>query len=301
MNTLYVCLIRAVLLVGMVFSVAGCSADRPLNPSFAITQRDARELLKEFKKNKQPYPRPLIVATGFLDPGIASLELASRLRGCTPDPGQVIEVSFFSVRTFDACRELLTRKVESRFPSDDPLQTVEVDVIGFSMGGLVARSAAVRCEEGVPGTAVRKRLNIRRLFTISTPHLGAKMAGLPALDPRQRDMRAGSKFLCDLNEGVASCGYELYPYVRLGDLMVGAENAAPPGRMAWWVAPGFSFAHNWAYKDPRIIADIVLRLRGQRPITTEPAAPLPGAIPGETAETAHAEKSGGRAPCPCGF
>ena len=30
-----------------------------------------------------------------------------------------------------------------------------------------------------------------------------------------------------------------------------------------------------AYKDPRILADLAKRLRGETPYTTEPAAPLP--------------------------
>ncbi len=60
--------------------------------------------------------------------------------------------------------------VDQKFPSSDPEVTTEVDVIGYSMGGLAARYAAM------PATAVnlsKRRLQIGRLFTISSPHRGA--------------------------------------------------------------------------------------------------------------------------------
>jgi pimeloyl-ACP methyl ester carboxylesterase len=157
--------------------------------------------------------------------------------------------------------------------------TVEVDVIGFSMGGLVARHAA-------RPNSLGKRLNIRRLFTISSPHRGARLASLPTVDQRMIDMRPGSAFLADLNSHLSEADYELLAYTRLGDMIVGPENAAPPGMSPWWVAnASFSLAHISAGADPRILADIARRLRNEPPFTTTPASPLPGEEPTGDEET----------------
>jgi pimeloyl-ACP methyl ester carboxylesterase len=145
----------------------------------------------------------------------------------------------------------------------------QVDVIGLSMGGLVARYAAAPI-------AGKPRLNAARIFTISAPHNGAVLAKVPTWDRKVIDMRPGSKFLADLAKYDASKNYELIPYVRLRDHTVGPQYAAPPGATAWWVdTPPLEPAHIGALLDPRITADIVLRLRDEAPLTHNPPAPLP--------------------------
>jgi hypothetical protein len=124
-----------------------------------------------------------------------------------------------------------------------------------------------------------KRLRVRRLFTASSPHLGAMRAErLPQLLRMQKDMTPGSAFYRELEESERRGGlnYEIFPYVRLGDDVVGAQNAAPKGRVAWWVPnPPGEFTHVGAMTDPRILADVVRRLRGESPLTKEPPTPLP--------------------------
>ena len=79
------------------------------------------------------------------------------------------------------------------------------------------------------------------------------------------------------------CGLQqpsLYYYFRskgeLLDEIVGEANAAPPGEDVWWVANlPLQWAHADIYKDPRIMADIVRRLRGEEPIATEPRVKVP--------------------------
>ncbi len=71
--------------------------------------------------------------------------------------------------------------------------------------------------------------------------------------------------------------YELIPYARLCDHVVHANNTAPPGYTPWWVpAILFEDSHVLAVKDPRILTDILRRLRGEPPVTVPPPAPLPG-------------------------
>ncbi|MCH8164791.1 MAG: hypothetical protein IH889_04210 [Planctomycetes bacterium] len=258
--------------LGNIATSAQRSADRSYNPSFGLSITDAKAILRDMRMDPKPLERPVIVAGGIFDPGIIAQGIASKLRRLTTDGDRIISVSFtgFSADTFDECRDRLIEAIERRFPSDNPAETVEVDVIGFSMGGLVARHAAR------PREVAGKRLNARRLFTISTPHRGARQAGLPTWDQRTIDMRADSAFLGGLDTDLPGAEYELYPYVRLGDMIVGQENAAPVGQTPWWVpnAP-FAFAHLWAGSDRRILADIARRLRGEAPFATHPPAALP--------------------------
>jgi hypothetical protein len=262
--------------VGMIVAsavVAGCSADRPRNPSFPVAMTDAKAILLEMEQDPKPLQRPLVIAGGIHDSGFVSKRLARALRRRVEPPDQVITVTFTGrgTGTFDECRERLIGAVEDAFGPTAGPATVEVDVIGISMGGLVARHAARARDDG------GKRLAIRRLFTISSPHRGARLAGLPTLDRRAVDMRTGSAFLAGLDEALPSADYELYCYARLGDFIVGARNAAPAGQHPWWVAsPPFSLAHVGAPHDPRIMADILRRLRGEAPLAVLPAAPIGG-------------------------
>jgi pimeloyl-ACP methyl ester carboxylesterase len=150
-----------------------------------------------------------------------------------------------------------------------------VDVIAVSIGGVVARHAAAATP-----TPPGRRLRVARLFTISSPHRGAALAAFPAMPfvgGVQADLRPGSKFLRTLEHNERPGTYPVYPYVRLGDSLVGAANAAPHGQDPWWVAtPPLEGAHTMAYCDGRIVADIARRLRGEEPFAKEPPEPLPG-------------------------
>ena len=90
---------------------------------------------------------------------------------------------------FDEIADYVVREVEKKWPSGDEAQTVPVDVVGVSMGGLVARWAALapgRADTGdgrTAGGGCTKRLNIVRLFTFSSPHRGAVMAETVHIDP----------------------------------------------------------------------------------------------------------------------
>jgi surfactin synthase thioesterase subunit len=263
-------LLRLFLIAIALATFAGCSADRPMNPSLPLPFVEAKAALRVMRTDPRPLERPVVVSGGIHDPGLAAAGIASQIRRVTTGRDQVISVSFFGANTFDACRDRLIKAVDKAFGSVGPQETVEVDVVGFSMGGLVARHAARPRNDG------GRRLRIRRLFTISCPHRGARLAGLPTIDERAIDMRQGSEFLAGLDADLAGAAYDLYTYARLGDMIVGAENAAPPGYHPWWVANApLSFAHLGAGDDPRFLADIARYLRGEPPFSTEPPANLP--------------------------
>jgi pimeloyl-ACP methyl ester carboxylesterase len=202
--------------------------------------------------------------------------LTKEFRRLTGDR-RVIGVSFLWCGDFDACRRDVIAAVDKAFPSDDPNWTTEVDVVGVSMGGLVGRYAAVTPAADPDA----RRLRMARLFTIGTPHRGAALAVLPTLHQLQIDMRADSRFLRRLDAAESgddtAPSYQVVPYVRLGDSIVGAANSAPFGMTPYWV-PGEAFqdSHMMAITDARIIADMARRLRGETPLAQDPPQPLPG-------------------------
>lgn len=230
----------------------------------------AKSAWKQMQDDPKPLERPLVVLGGIYDPGVVASHVADEMREVANANSRILPVSFFTNGSFESCAQRLIEAIETEFPSDDPEQTIEVDAIGFSMGGLVARYAACRPKEGDLG---RKRLKIRRLFTIGTPHRGAKLAWIPTFDRRIIDMRRDSAFLNALNNQQAD--YEIVPYTRLGDGVVGAQNAAPPGQDPWWLGKPFSLPHLMAGHDVRILTDIARRLRGEPAFATRPPAPLP--------------------------
>ena len=248
---------------------AGCQ--QPVNPSFAVSAGQARLALKQMERNPRPQARPLVLLGGYQDPGLGTSALTGQLRGVFQNP-QIVTISYPLHGSFDSCRRHVIEALEKRLPSNDPGETVELDVVGVSMGGLVARHCAIER----PG---EKRLKIRRLFTVSSPHRGAQGAALPALTALHRDMREGSGFrgaLAAAENGNGAQAYEVVPYVRLGDAIVGAANAAPEGMGVWWVSnPPLQSAHMGAALDARIMADIARRLRGEKPFTRGTPAALP--------------------------
>lgn len=249
-------LLTATMIAGF---LGGCAAG-PLNPDFAVTSGEARAALIAMEDAPRRLERPLVIIGGYLDPNVSNSHLVRRIREMTGDD-RIISVVIGFCGTFDECREKVIEAVDAAFPNSDPERTTEVDVIGASLGGLVARyAAAPSLDERKP-----RRLNVARLFSISSPHRGARIAVL-ALNDFQADMRPGSAFLQYLDGQDESAGYEVYPYVCLGDWIVGEEHAAPPGITPIWLTGSpwhFMDGHRGSWHDPRIIADIGRRLRGE--------------------------------------
>ena len=211
--------------------------------------------------------RPLLVVGGILDPGIASGWLKWEFGSLTGDR-RIIAVSLGDCLTLQDCRTKIVAAVEEAFPSTSKDQTAEVDVVGYSLGGLASRFASSPSQPG-------RRLCIARLFSISAPMRGAIAAeNLPLIHPMQADLRPGSSMLASLN--AIDLKYPIYSYVCLNDTVIGDVNAALPGQTAWWLpdAPMTS-AHNGAFYDPRILADIARRLRDEPSFAQSPPAALP--------------------------
>lgn len=232
------------------------------------------------RDNPVPVQRPVLVASGWRAWSVVPRGIVRTLReltGSPPDDFHFLGQAFPTVSTIpEAARRLVAAAAEA-WTGDDPGQTVPLDVIGVSMGGLVARLAALPPDAREPlGTpADLPRLNIARLFTLATPHRGASLAGIVALDAAARDMKPGSPFLQALDAAEPEARpYELVCYARLRDAWVGATNTAPPGMNPIWVpTPLRNLAHLTVSRDKRILLDIARRIRDESPLALEPSPP----------------------------
>jgi hypothetical protein len=258
-----------VVVVALLVVLGGCAGK--VNPSFPTTEAEARRDLERMHADPRPGPRPVVVVTGFIDPGLAAPVLAKELRGCLGPGARVIEAPVGFAGSIDEAGDRLVKRVEEELGAGGAGgagETPEVDVVAYSMGGLVARAAAVPKAE-------RGALRIGALYSIVVPHRGASMAAVPLPGGCLADMRCGSACIKGLDE--AGCGYEVVSYARLGDIVVGEANTAPPGKTPIWVpTPLLEPAHLGAIHDARILADIARRIRGEEPLAREPGAPLPG-------------------------
>jgi len=261
-----------VLAFAWVAIVGGCGARGPVNPSFVLDIDSARSDIKAMRLDRKTSVRPVVVIGGLLDPlNIASAQLGDRLTVMLSEESQPVVVGLVGANTMKACRERVVEMVQARWPSDDPSETLDVDVVGFSLGGVVGRDAAI-AREG------ERRLKVVRMFTICSPHMGSGMAQIPTTDARVVAIRSDSEFLSRLDherqEGRAA--YELYCYTRLDDGIVAPELAAPRDLRPWWVTNlPLERSHGNAHKDARILADIARRLRDEPAYATMPPAPLP--------------------------
>ena len=271
-----VTLLRASALLAGLISVGCASDDRPVNPSFPVTTARAVDILHFDVKHPRRLRRPLLVVGGFADPGWAPPRLRDRFRRWTGD-ARVADVTIGLDLSFADCRTDIVTAADRAFPTADADRTTEVDVIGISMGGLAARYAALPPGPRVPS---RRRLRIGRLFTISSPLRGALLAEATPFDahPLQPAMRPGSWLYRLLDDAPQSADdlYAVYSYVRLRDGTVGANYASVPGVTPWWVStPPLQAPHDAAFGDPRILADIACRLRGEPPLADDPPSPFP--------------------------
>ena len=252
------------------FCVTGCAA-APSNPSFPITSAEAHQVIEQMRGNPKSLRRPVLLIGGFLDPDITPTIYQFFFSSITTD-ANLIPVSIGFCNSFAECRKKVIAAVDAACPSSDPIWTTEVDVVGASLGGLVARYAAAPS----PESAHPRRLRIARLFSISSPQSGSKLAKDLGFTDFHKEIRPNSAFLKVLAAEDPDAGYKLYPYVLLNDTIIDARYAAPPGDTAFWL-PNDSLlpSHDAAMVDQRILADIARRLREEPPFSRFPATPLP--------------------------
>lgn len=212
----------------------------------------AREELRRMAASPGMLERPLLVMSGYRATRQLSAALAADLGRLFTSAARIVPVSFFSASSFDAACGVVRAVLEREGLADQ-----ELDIVGVSMGGLVGRTLAL------PGEG---HVRVRRLFTLCTPHRGARLAEVLAPDPAAIAMVGGSAHLARLDDALPSAQYELVCYARTRDWWVGTDRCAPPGHEAIVLeTPPASLGHLLCSRDPRAQADIGRRLRSEPP------------------------------------
>lgn len=252
--------------------LAGCRAHDEPNPAFTLAPETQRELMRTLGDRPVTLERPLLVIGGYRAPDPLVGSLRHRLLELTgAEPDEIVTASTFLYSRMEDAAQNALRVAEERFGTGEDGETVEVDVVGVSMGGLVARLAALPPEyRGFGGP----RLRINRLFTIATPHRGSLLAEKMPIDQAVQDMLPASIFLTELEERLGEADYELLCYAALGDNVVPARWASPVGHPLHWVPGDRVGTHLKVHEQPLILLDIARRLRGEAPIATG-TTPLP--------------------------
>lgn len=243
-----------------------------VNPCFDVSDESLASARGELAANPAILPRPLVVLAGWRSPPMPDGGVLARLSPLIPGARDTLGVTYASLGTIESAARRVVERVEARFPAGRTTDTIEVDVVAISMGGLVARLAS-----GDDFARRHRRLRIARLFTLATPHRGARLARFIRPDHAAACMRPGSEFLRGLDGELPRAGFELTCYAQLRDWWVGARNTSPIGRVPIWCEPrglfGRWLSHFAINFNPRVLTDVALRLRGMTPLSREGCEP----------------------------
>ena len=234
------------------------------NPAFSVNADQINQLAQRARSAVAAAPpRPLVILSGYRSPIFPALTAAALLRrfGVAPRDNTLC-VSYFWARRVERAAEIARAAIEQRGWADQKL-----DVIGISMGGIVARTLAA--DHG---------LKVNRLFTLASPHRGAILARLITPDPAAKSLAPGSPLLTRLDTQLPSTIGELVCYALLRDWLVGAQQCAPPGHVPLWLDVDRWLARPLSHfsitSDRRILGDIALRIMGHAPWSS-PGLPPP--------------------------
>ncbi|MFF0556034.1 esterase/lipase family protein [Streptomyces sp. NPDC020472] len=160
-----------------------------------------------------PGSRPVILLHGFVDNRSVFVMLRRSLlrhgRGC-------VESLNYSPLTCDlrAAAGLLGRRVDEVRARTGH---AEVDIVGHSLGGLIARYYVQRLDG---------HSRVRTLVTLGTPHAGTTVAPLADAHPLVRQMRPGSEILRELAGPAPDCRTRFVSFWSdLDQVMVPVETA----------------------------------------------------------------------------
>lgn len=251
------------LLLGGCTTLTGPSKDNPL------PKAELRAALEQMRTEPVEIERPVITIDGWLNYGGASI-IHRELKNLTGGEEDLFVKYHYPLifSTLESNARKIVKIVEERWPSDDPEWTTEIDVVGFSMGGLIARVAA---ESPRKGKKPRKRLKVKSMFTIGSPHKGTSWwIRWAAIDQMSWAVSLwGGNYRSWLNERLVEADYDLYCYGQGNDWIVG-NNFEAAGYPEIKARGLFLFSHTSSYGNYRHLADIASRLRGEDPIVPNP-------------------------------
>lgn len=265
-------------------ALTGCVPFGVSNPTITASRSQAGDDLCRMEADPRPLHRPVVVLNGYraLAPH-ANILRANLQRATSAQDSDYLTVSYAFASSIEEAAQEVIAAVNARWPGDSPDETIEVDVVAVSMGGIVARYAALSDVDRLAlearwsradgtGDIPLPRLRIARLFTLATPHRGARLADTIALDAAALEMRSGSAMLRALDAALPTADYELTCYGQLRDFTVGVTRTAPEGHALAWTDGTLMFSHVTIADNTLVLADIARRLRGEGPLL-EPGPP----------------------------
>ena len=256
-------ILALVILLSGCTTLTGPSKDNPLPKS------ELRTALEQMRAEPVEIERPVVVIDGWLNYGGASV-IKRELKDLTGAEEDLFVKYHYPLifTTLESNARKIVKMVEERWPSDDPEWTTEVDAVGFSMGGLIARVAAESPREG---KKLRKRLKVKRMFTIAAPHKGTGWwIRWAAIDQMSWAVSIwGGSYRSWLDERLIEADYDLYCYGQGNDWIAG-NNFEAAGYPEIKARGLFLFSHTGSYGNYRHLADIAARLRGEDPIVPDP-------------------------------
>ena len=232
------------------------------NPGVNITRAEAKRDLERMKRDRRDLQRPVVLLNGYHAWAGVICSPRDLLRDCTSRKADdFLAISYGLHTDFDRLRETVLKKVRERFGESQPL-----DVVGYSMGGILGRV----CASGDDG------MRIERLFTLASPHRGAKLADRITIDSAGTlDHHAGRS--ADSESHPQSTAAKSGPsfircYTQTNDPVVGATRASPPGVHPVWVGGTKLLSHFSTLHNPVLLADLARHLRGEAPLLPDAAA-----------------------------
>lgn len=248
-------------------SSAICNLDRPGPhlPSPPCTLAEARDELRRMASDPKPLARPVLVLGAYHAWAPVSWSLVRKLRKATGAKEHEIRcVPFLFETSLHAAAIKAVRHAAAFWPPTPDGISPPLDLVGISMGGLIARiiSGPERMSIGLPPDLAR--INAARIFTFGSPLAGARIAAHVRPDRAARDMRPDSHLIQRL--GPASDATPLICYAQLRDNVVGARRAAPIGMHPIWTGGSRLFSHFTTPHNPWFLVDIARRLRGEPPL-----------------------------------
>ncbi|MEQ8769902.1 MAG: thioesterase domain-containing protein [Phycisphaerales bacterium] len=217
------------------------------------TPEEAARLRRRMRRTPAPIDRPVVVISGYLDPGLYAGVVSRELRRLTShDPADFHVARFALHGAIEPMAERVTEKLRA-------IGSESFDLVGLSMGGLIARRVAA-----VVNAAGDRR--VERVFTLGTPHRGSTLAERIAPTEAARQMRPGSEFLRALDAALGPSGIELVAYQMEEDAVIGDGRGVPEGHPGIRLPRRAGEPHLHIMGDPIAILDIGRRLRGESPI-----------------------------------
>jgi len=207
---------------------------------------------------------PVVLLHGFIDNRSVFVLLR---RSLAQHGRQQVESLNYSPLTCDirTAAELLGRHIEEICERTGSKQ---VDVVGHSLGGLIARYYVQR---------LGGDLRVRTLVTLGTPHSGTRVVPLANAHPIVRQMRPGSELLKELNRPAPGCRTHFVSFwsdldhlmdpletacIDHPDLMVQNVQVSGIGHLALPVHPAVATGIRQALDAPRTGAEAATRAGG---------------------------------------